>query len=100
MAASLAGPLVHGTMGTQAQGEVAVAGDFEFDVLTANGCGKAPHPVKGNLGIRAGYRRRCSLTHRPVTHACAFMADGKAGTSRRETEISGIPADGYSIRRI
>src|SRR5690554_6209798 len=100
MAASLACPLVHGTKGTQAQGKVTVAGDCEFDVLTANGCGKAPHPVEGNLGIRAGYRRRCSLTHRPVTHGGAFMANGKAGTSSRETEVSGIPADGYRIRRI
>src|SRR5690554_5318782 len=100
MAASLACPLVHGTKGTQTQGEVAVAGDFEFDVLTANGCGNAPHPVKGNLGIRTGYRRRCSLTYRPVTHGGAFMANGKAGTSSRETETLRIPADGYSVRRI
>jgi len=100
MAASLACPLVNGTKGTQAQGEVAVAGDSKFDVLTANGCGKAPHPVEGNLGIRTGYRKRCSLTHRPVTHVCAFMADGKAGTSSRETEVSGISADGDSVRRI
>src|SRR5690554_5234605 len=100
MAASLTCPLVHGTKGTQAQGEVAVAGDFEFDVLTANGCGKAPHPVEGDLGIRAGYRKRCSLTHRPVTHGGAFMAYGKAGTRSREIELFSSTAESYSVRRI